>query len=59
MRVDIATLLEMKENNELKFLWIETKHQLVGVHTKKGASKCKLMNALRHSILLLVHGCSY
>ena len=53
MRVDIAALREMSENNEVSFFWLETKWQLADVLTKKGASKLKLIEALKSSVLHL------
>ena len=53
MRVDIASLREMSENNEVSFFWIESKYQLADVFTKKGASKKKLIDVLQSSKLLL------
>ena len=53
MRVDIASLREMSENNEVSFFWIESKFQLADALTKKGASKEKLLDAIRSSKLHL------
>ena len=53
MRVDIASLREMNENNEVSFFWIEKNLQLADALTKKGASKKKLLDALRGSKLQL------
>ena len=53
LRVDIASLREMSENGDVSFFWIESKHQLADVLTKKGASKKKLTDVLRSSKLHL------
>ena len=39
LRVNIASLGEMYENNEVSFHWLENLCQIIDVLTKKGASK--------------------
>ena len=51
MRVDIASLREMYENNEVSFHWLESKYQIADVLTKKGASKSNLLDVLAKSKL--------
>jgi ribonuclease HI len=46
LRVDIAALREMNDNNEVFFHWVESKDQLADVLTKDGASKWKLLDVL-------------
>ena len=48
MRVDVASLRELSENNEVTFYWIESKFQLADALTKRGASKIKLLEAIRN-----------
>ena len=49
LRVDIASLREMFENEEVSFHWLSSKHQIADVLTKKGASKKILIEALAQS----------
>ena len=53
LRVEIASLREMYERNEVDFRWIETDKQLADLLTKKGGAKFKLLSALRESKLNL------
>ena len=52
LRVDLAALREMFENDEVKFKWIETKKQLADILTKKGASKQNLLQILQQCCLV-------
>ena len=54
LRVDVAALREMHEQNEFMLHWTECSQQLADALTKKGASKTKLLQALESSKLSLV-----
>ena len=51
LRVEITSLREMFDNDEVKFHWIDTDRQQENVLTKKGASKYKLLSALKEGKL--------
>jgi hypothetical protein len=44
MRIDIAAICEMKQNNYVEVKWWHGKVQLVNSMTKRGASGIELLN---------------
>ena len=51
--IDMAALRELVEKKELVVKWVPTEKQLADVLTKQGASKDKLMLALKNMCLSL------
>ena len=51
LRVEIASLREMCEKNELQISWIEKQHELNDVLTKRGASLKSLIETIQKSKL--------
>lgn len=51
LRVDIAALREMNNQQEVVFRWLNSKRQVADVMTKKGPSKTLLMKVLQQSLL--------
>ena len=51
LRVDLAALREMNDNDEVNFEWVDSKNQIADVLTKIGASKRNLLQVLQHCCL--------
>ena len=51
LRVDLAALREMNDNDEVNFEWVESKSQIADVLTKIGSSKRNLLQILQHCCL--------
>ena len=51
LRVEIARLREMVDDEEIEVKWVEGKYQLADCLTKKGASSNKLLDVLESSTL--------
>ena len=49
LRVDLAALREINDNNDVDFKWVDTKSQIADVLTKKGVSKHNLLQILQQS----------
>ena len=47
LRVEVSAIREMIQKNEITIEWIDGKHQISDVLTKKGASPFSLMNVLK------------
>ena len=47
LRIEMSIVREMIERGELELVWVEAKHQLADVLTKKGASSASLLEVLQ------------
>ena len=46
LRIDIAVMKELVDENKLNIKWVESKSQIADVLTKKGVNTSKILNAL-------------